>query len=154
MIQLSTNSGLYATVKSGLSLAYSKHMEYKDFAQRLNGLRIDKGIKNQKILAKWLGVSTSIVSEWLRGEKIPSHERAIMIAGKFECSLEWLMTGKGGKYLDETAIDPFYSMYLALPEIHRAAVQNLVRALSQNPDQNPLTPATPHVGGGGGLRRN
>jgi len=147
MARLSTNSGLYATVKSGLTFAYSELMEYKGFAQRLKGLMNDKDIKNQKQLAEWLGVSTSIVSEWLRAEKIPSHETAIMITNKFSCSLDWLMTGKGSKTPDKKTIDPFYAMYLELPEKHRLAVQNLVKALSETQEPKKTLLTTVREGG-------
>jgi transcriptional regulator with XRE-family HTH domain len=152
MTGLSTNSGLCATVKSGFFLAYGNKMEYKNFAQRLNGLRLEKGIKSQKNLAEWLGVSTSIVSEWIRDEKIPSHETAIMIANKFNCSIEWLMTGRGSKEIKESS-DPFYAMYLQLPEQQKVVVQNLVQSLSQmqtpeNTQNKPLTLDNKNVGGG------
>ena len=155
MTRLSTNSGLCATVKSGFFLTYANKMEYKNFAQRLNGLRLEKGIKSQKNLAEWLGVSTSIVSEWIRDEKIPSHETAIMIANKFNCSIEWLMTGRGSKEVNKESTDPFYAMYLELPEMHRLTIKNLVQALSQTPaipqqnENKPLTEEIKDVGGGG-----
>ncbi len=69
-------------------------MDYQNFGQRLKGLQQKKGIKTQKDLATWLGFSTSIVSEWLRGEKIPSLDTAVGIAAKFGCAVEWLITGK------------------------------------------------------------
>ena len=131
-------------------------MENKNFAKRLKELKNEKGFKSQKDLAAWLGVSTSIVSEWIRAEKIPSHERAINIANKFGCSLEWLMTGKGSKDIDKSDIDPFYAMYIELSEKNRIIVQNLVQALSQTPEKTqqnenkPLTSPAQNAGGGGG----
>ena len=133
-------------------------MENKNFAKRLNELKNEKGIKSQKDLAAWLGVSTSIMSEWIRAEKIPSHERAINIANKFGCSIEWLMTGKGNKDIEKSYTDPFYIMYTELSEQNKIIFQQLVQALSQTPEKtqktsnNPLTEFTENVGGGGGMK--
>lgn len=79
-------------------------MDYRDSAKRLKGLQVDKGLKTQKALAEWLDVSTSIVCDWLNGDKLPSMDTAIRLAEKFDCSLDWLMTGRGTRNPDRTTI--------------------------------------------------
>jgi len=101
MTQLSTNSGLNTTVKSGFVSEYDHCMDYLAFGTRINALRIEKGIKTQKRLAEELNVSTSIVSEWIRGEKLPSLDTAITLADFFGCCVEWLITGKGPKRIQD-----------------------------------------------------
>ena len=98
MRQLSVNTGFYATVKTGLHNNYNPLMEYKDYAERLKSLQIEKGIKTQIELSRWLGFSRSIVSEWMRGECIPSMDTAIKLSEKFGCNAQWLLTGDGLKY--------------------------------------------------------
>lgn len=73
-------------------------MEYLNFAKRIEQLRLEKGFKTQKALADWLGMSTSIVSNWERGEKVPSMDTALKVSAKFGCNAEWLLTGNGEKY--------------------------------------------------------
>ena len=103
MVQLSVNTGFYATVKTGLHNNYNPHMEYKDYAERLKSLQIEKGIKTQIELSRWLGFSRSIVSEWMRGECIPSMDTAIKLSEKFGCNAQWLLTGDGLKYKTDKA---------------------------------------------------
>ncbi len=98
MTRLSAHTGYYATVKTGLHINYNPVMEYKDYADRLKSLQIEKGIKTQIELSRWLGFSRSIVSEWMRGECIPSMDTAIKLSEKFGCNTQWLLTGDGLKY--------------------------------------------------------
>ena len=97
MFRLSTDKGFNATINCGFDKEYNPLMEYLDYAKRLKGLQIDKGIKTQIELSAWMGFSKSIISAWMRGEKIPSMDTALKIAEMFGVCVEWLLTGKGQK---------------------------------------------------------
>lgn len=98
---LSANTGIYSTVKTGLILDYDSSMNNYGFPDRLKALKIESGApKTQEDFAKWLGVSKSIVSEWLRGEALPSMDRSIQLADKFDVSVDWLMRGRGNKRIN------------------------------------------------------
>ncbi len=100
MTKLSTNSEYNTTVKSGFILEYIDKMTYSKFANRLKELQSEKpGIEKQYKFAKYLDVSTSFMSDMLRGEKLPSMDLAIEIADKFNVSIDWLMRGIGSKYI-------------------------------------------------------
>jgi len=74
------------------------------FSGRLKQLQDKKYIKTQVELAKFLGFSTSVVSSWLRGEKLPSMDTALIISKKLGCTATWLLTG-GHDDFDGTYID-------------------------------------------------
>lgn len=100
MTKLSAIRGNKATVNSGLFLAYSYPMKYIEFSKRLKELQAGSDApKTQYKFAEWLGLSKSFVSELLRGEKLPSMDTALSMSEKFDCSAEWLLTGKGQKEL-------------------------------------------------------
>ena len=101
MIQLSTDKGYFTTLNCGFDEEYNPLMEYLDYAKRLKSLQVAQGIKTQIELSVWMGFSKSIVSAWMRGEKLPSMDTAIKISEKFGCSIEWLLTGKGQKELTQ-----------------------------------------------------
>ena len=131
-------------------------MKYPDFAKRLAAVwkACERAPVKQTPLAKWLGFSQPTVNDWLNGKGLPSMDTAIKLADKFECSVEWLMTGRGSKEVNKESTDPFYAMYLELPEMHRLTIKNLVQALSQTPapqqnENKHLTEEIKDVGGGG-----
>lgn len=73
-------------------------MKYPDYARRFRLLCVESGAPTvQKELAKWLGYSQATISNWLNGEKLPSMDTAIKLAYKFDCCVEYLLTGKGDK---------------------------------------------------------
>ena len=55
----------------------------------------------QKELAVWRGVSQPVISDYKNGVMLPKMEIAIIMAEKFGCTVEWLLTGRGNKYLDQ-----------------------------------------------------
>lgn len=61
----------------------------KVFAERLKGLREEKGLSQEK-LAKLLGIAHGAISFWELGKRVPSFENAIIIAKFFNVSLEYL----------------------------------------------------------------
>ena len=155
MCQLSVNTGSYATVKTGLHNNYNPLMEYKDYAERLKSLQIEKGIKTQIELSRWLDFSRSIVSEWMRGECIPSMDTAIKISEKFGCNAQWLLTGDGLKYkTDKVQLLKGVVDISHLSPSRQQEVEAFIRfqeSQENKPENNqnkPLTPTTENVGGG------
>ena len=130
-------------------------MEYKDFANRLKALQTEKGIKTQIELSRWLGFSRSIVSEWMRGECLPSMDTAIKLSEKFGCNAQWLLTGKGKKTIDEEIITQGFLESANLTNEQITLIKSMVTQFEQNNPKTiqnntikPLT-ATEKRGGGG-----
>ena len=155
MIRLLANSELNATVKSEFFSVHNVLMKYSNYAARFKRAWKESKCpaKTQKDLAKSLGVAQATVSDWINGEKLPSMDTALDISEKLECCVVWLLTGRGSKEVNKESTDPFYALYLALPEMHRLTIKNLVQALSQTPvapqnENKPLTEEIKNVGGG------
>jgi transcriptional regulator with XRE-family HTH domain len=70
------------------------------FATRLKAACLERyGPKyKQKDLAQAVGVSAPTMSNYLRGELLPSMDTAITISHEIGVSVEWLLTGRGDKY--------------------------------------------------------
>ena len=131
-------------------------MEYKDFANRLKALQTEKGIKTQIELSRWLGFSRSIVSEWMRGECLPSMDTAIKLSEKFGCNAQWLLTGKGKKTIDEEIITQGFLESANLTNEQITLIKSMVTQFEQNNPKTiennvnkPLTAQPENVGGGG-----
>ena len=131
-------------------------MEYKDFANRLKALQTEKGIKTQIELSRWLGFSRSIVSEWMRGECLPSMDTAIKLSEKFGCNAQWLLTGKGKKTIDEEIITQGFLESANLTNEQITLIKSMVTQFEQNNPKTienntikPLTARPENVGGGG-----
>ncbi len=76
-----------------------------DFAARLNQLCSEHGLPEkfdgrQVQLAQIFKVSQKGARKWLEGEGMPTLERSIEIARHFGVHTEWLLSGRGEKYLD------------------------------------------------------
>ena len=154
MIQLSTDKGFYTTINCGFHKEYNTVMEYKDFAKRLKELQSEKGIKTQIELSDWLGYSKSIVSAWMRGEKIPSMDTSIKLSDKFGCNAEWLLRGIGKKHQNEKQNFDGYINVSDLPNDLQKDIEdyaNFKRTQNKEKTENkPLTARPENVGGGGG----
>ena len=134
-------------------------MEYLDYARRLKELQTDKGIKTQIELSAWMGFSKSIISAWMRGEKIPSMDTALKIADKFDVCVEWLVTGKGSKHHNKETQLTNHNGYLESANLTPEQLQVVKLMIAQFEQTNPvkdenksLTYPTENVGGGGGKR--
>ncbi len=127
-------------------------MEYLNYAKRLKELQSDKGIKTQIELSAWMGFSKSIVSAWMRGEKIPSMDTALKIAEMFDVRVEWLLTGKGSKRITDAPQLQNYINVSNLTSDQRALINQMINQFapksSENKENKPLTPR-PENGGGG-----
>ena len=159
MARLSTDKGFYATINCGFDKEYNPLMEYLDYARRLKELQTDKGIKTQIELSAWMGFSKSIISAWMRGEKIPSMDTALKIADKFDVCVEWLVTGKGSKHHNKETQLTNHNGYLESANLTPEQLQVVKLMIAQFEQTNPvkdenksLTYPTENVGGGGGKR--
>jgi transcriptional regulator with XRE-family HTH domain len=152
MIQLSVNTGFYATINTGFIKDYNISMKYKDYAGRLKSLQLEKGIKTQIELSRWLGFSRSVVSEWMRGECIPSMDTAIKLSEKFECNAEWLLRGIGSKAITEQpTLRNTIDVTNLTPEQLLLIKGMLAQFEQTNPvkaENKPLTYPAENVGGG------
>ena len=157
MIQLSTDKGYFTTINCGFDKEYNPLMEYLDYAKRLKSLQVAQGIKTQIELSAWMGFSKSIVSAWMRGEKIPTMDTALKIADMFGVCVEWLLTGKGLKRLDEIKqpSSPLLDKFNQLCPEQQQIIELMVDQLSNKPKSSenkgnkPLTARPENVKGGG-----
>jgi DNA-binding XRE family transcriptional regulator len=68
---------------------------YSEFAQRFRAMcNKYQPTMSQKELAKWLDVKAPTVNDWWNGKKRPGMESAIKISFKFNCPVDWLLTGR------------------------------------------------------------
>lgn len=77
------------------------------FAERLNELCDEhklppKGKGRQVEVARMFDVSQKGARKWLEGEGLPTLEKTIEIAQRFGVQTEWLLSGRGDKYVTET----------------------------------------------------
>lgn len=82
--------------------------EREAFAARLNEICDDmklppKGDGRQGALATKFGVSQKGARKWLEAEAMPQTQKTIEMAKWANVSLEWLMSGRGRKQLDDPA---------------------------------------------------
>ena len=152
MARLSTDKGFYATINCGFDKEYNPLMEYLDYARRLKELQTDKGIKTQIELSAWMGFSKSIISAWMRGEKIPSMDTALKIAALFDVCVEWLLTGKGQKSQNDL---PYLRDVIDVTHLTPEQLTLIKGMIAQFEQVNPkkdenksLTYPTENVGGG------
>lgn len=97
MGRIIADSDWIATGKSDYLINDNQVMKFPGFAHRFSKLlsKSDYADRSQKEIGIWLGVSQPTVNDWLKGEKLPSMETAIRVAGKLKCQVEYLLTGNG-----------------------------------------------------------
>ena len=61
-----------------------------DFSQRLSSLLIERQITAYR-LSKDTGISDSMIARWKSGERSPSLENLLAIAGYFDVSIDYLL---------------------------------------------------------------
>lgn len=105
-------------------------MKHPEFAKRLKEAIQESGIHDtQANLAKEFGVSGPMVWAYKNGEKLPSMEQAIRMAGILNYSVEYLLTGKGHKRPPTTEDQALLEDIKAMPE----SSKELVRAFVKQP---------------------
>lgn len=96
------NSDMNLIVNRDSSFDDTIDVKYPDFARRFRLMcKESNAPRTQKELAKWLGYSQPTINDWLNGNKLPSMDTAIELSTKFDCSLDWLMTGRGNTRIEE-----------------------------------------------------
>ncbi|NIS87622.1 MAG: helix-turn-helix transcriptional regulator [Nitrospinaceae bacterium] len=79
-------------------------------AERLKSLR-EKNKITQEELAEWTGISYGSIQAYERGQ-IPKGDYLLKLADFFDCSTDWLLTGRGplqrlpGRAPEEPSLDP------------------------------------------------
>ena len=105
-------------------------MKFEAFAKRFNQMLIESNAPTkQGELAKWLGVSQPTISDYRNGVICPKMERAIEIAEKLGCCVEWLLTGRGDKYPIKTS-DSFLDIS-GLTDEERSHFKAIISSFSQ-----------------------
>lgn len=77
-------------------------MSILHIGDRIKDVRNEIGI-SQKLFGVGIGIADSYVSEIESGKKVPSLTILLAIEYKYGVSMDWLKTGKGGKYIKEGA---------------------------------------------------
>lgn len=124
MLASISNSNNFATSQSDIFFAHTQTMtRYNEFAQRFNALvhQCEAAPKTQTKLAKWLNVSQSFISQMKSGEKLPSMDKAITIAEKLGCTVQYLLTGYIQKMDIDDGVIEGEIVIRQLPDISEAA---------------------------------
>ena len=78
----------------------------REFSIRLHEICDGMGVQpvpgRQTALAKIFTISQEAARKWLEGESIPTFERQDQICEWAKVNYEWLMRGKGPKYIDSS----------------------------------------------------
>lgn len=100
-----------------------------EFAARLNGLFEELPdpvpLRGRQVRAgRIFGVDQKAARKWLKGKGFPTLEKCIDIAEHFSVSLEWLLTGRGGRRLlsnspEDTALKSLYDAWFGMTELDR-----------------------------------
>jgi len=80
-----------------MSSPHSKNMEKAEFAARLVEAC---GTREPAQISRQLGISYQAAKNYLEEGRYPKAEILIVIAESTGCSIYWLLTGKGKKFLD------------------------------------------------------
>lgn len=118
------------------------------FVKRLVELAEELGYPEhgrQTQLAKRYGLAQPSVRKWFTGEAMPSHEIAVDLCRRSLISYEWLMTGRGPKFLlpsleTDPAIREASRLINALNEEDRALVLQMAKKLTK-PEGNGEPPS-------------
>lgn len=121
---------------SNFNLSDNGGMKHEAFAKRFVLACKEANLpEGQTDLGKCFGVSGPMVHGYRSGDKMPSMGTAIIIAGKTGVSVEWLLTGRGTKHPEQTALDDGLvkvAIQLAsLPKPDRDAVTALIDSLTK-----------------------
>lgn len=91
--------------------SYSKKMsdlpiEKQKFIERLEHVCLIIGVdlkRKQTLLAQMFNLKQPSVRKWFTGESVPSYEYIVELCKKSKVAHEWLMTGRGPKFVDLSA---------------------------------------------------
>ena len=154
--QIITDSYFNSIINSDIYLVHNNQMKYIEYSARFKQcLNETDAPKKQKELAAWLDYSQPMINYWINGEKLPSMDAAIKIAGKFGVCAEWLITGNGPKHFNEQVQQINHNGYLESANLTPEQLQVVKLMIAQFEQTNPvkdenksLTYPTENVGGG------
>lgn len=113
--------------------SYRYGMDKHGFGKRLLEICEERNVSTtQSALGKFLGVSGTSARAYLQGEKTPSMVHAIEFAEKLGVCVEWLLTGRGGKYPERRNAAMDVIDISDLSPSSKAAVKTLVHALKDS----------------------
>ena len=155
--QIITDSYFNSIINSDIYLVHNNQMKYIEYSARFKQcLNETDAPKKQKELAAWLDYSQPMINYWINGEKLPSMDAAIKIAGKFGVCAEWLITGNGPKHFNEQVQQINHNGYLESANLTTEQLQAVKLIIAQFEQTNPvkaehkaLTSPAENVGGGG-----
>lgn len=105
-------------------------MKNQGFAERFREACQDAGLTmTMPALGRTFGVSTTTIWNYLHGEKLPSMDSALDMAGKLNVCVEWLLTGRGRKRPN----DGDFLDISSLPEAAKANLKAFVNSLANPP---------------------
>ena len=94
---------------------------YRDIRNRIREIRLNSNLK-QKEFADILGISQGFMSDIETGKKLPGFEFLVMLSQKMNISIDWILTGKGNKYISKDEIyvseKPLeYNEFVFIPQV-------------------------------------
>ena len=143
-LQFRTDSSSLASTDLSEHPAHDEGMDRKaDFSQRLNSALDEigypeKGEGRQVRLGKDMGVSQRGARKWLEGEVIPAMENAIALATLCRVHTEWLLSGRGARYIDpppvskDPEIEDWARRMECMPKGERSKVFRVIEVLTTN----------------------
>lgn len=114
---------------------------HHEFGERFKSLLEEAGYTKQQhknltvVLTKLFDVAPSTISDWRGGRKLPSMDRAIMIALKLDVCVEFLLTGRGQKRPNDQPNFISNADWEALPLEARSHFAEAVRAIVDSSNQ-------------------
>ena len=103
------------------------------FGKRLKEARLAAGLK-QGVVAKFLGLSQTALSDYEHGKRNPPRETIAILAERYKVNLNWLITGEGEMYKQLYEIDAsILDDVIKLPIVAEIAAGEPVEAILDEP---------------------
>lgn len=131
---------LIVPVRESMLGAVDDRKLHAEFATRLNEICDERGVppkyhNRQKVLGDQFGVTQKGARKWLEGESFPTLEKAIKIALWGSVNVEWLLTGRGEKYVAPAKYAPAIATVLtAMQDLKPYQIEQAVRIIKALPD--------------------
>lgn len=115
----------FQELREDLTMVNTSSKRYPDFANRFREVLKDKawGKYTRKELGNLIGVSSSLVTYWFNGDRLPTVDQASHLGELFDCQVEWLLTGKGSKRFEVDITDEKHYRILTAIKSAKAAIE-------------------------------
>ena len=80
-------------------------------------------------LAKFLGIQTGSVNNYVKGNRKPTYELLIKIAKHYDVSIDWLLTGEQREHQKSTQETVIYSMYCKLSDDNKKLIDTMMKTM-------------------------